>query len=246
MKINKEVLIFKDINEIADYVLEWWKELSEITVTGKGQFTAAISGGKTPVAFYQKLSTEKNLQWDKIHVFLVDERFVPYESGENNYHSINKTLLRHVAIPARNVHPILTSESSPQVSAKRYEKDLISYFKITGSKLPQFDLILLGMGEDGHTASLFPDTASVKEKKHLAIAVSPEGQGKKDRITITLPVINNARNIMFLITGKNKAKVVRDVIEGKNNLLPAAMVRPENGRLFFLLDESAGALLKKD
>jgi len=244
--VEENVFIFKDPDRLTDFFITQWRTLCDKAVRTGGQFTAALSGGRTTVIFYQKLSGEKSLPWDKTQIFMVDERFVPYESGENNYHTINRTLLRHVAIPARNVHPILTSENSPQASAKRYEEDLISWFKISGSRLPQFDLVLLGMGEDGHTASLFPEAQFLKEARRLAMPVSPLDKTKMDRITITLPVINNSRNVMFLVTGKNKSAIIKEVVERKNNLLPAAMVNPKHGRLLFLLDESAGALLKKN
>jgi 6-phosphogluconolactonase len=242
--VKGNISIFKTPDDLTHFLIARWKEICETAIKARGQFTAALPGGSTPVIFYQKLSAEKKLPWDKTHVFMVDERFVPYESGENNYHAINRTLLRHVAIPARNIHPILTSESSPEASAKRYEEDLVSWFKIAGARLPRFDLIVLGIGEDGHTASLFPGTRSLNETRRLAVAVSPLDRTKRERITITFPVINNAENVMFLATGKNKAKIVKDVIDGKNNSLPAVMVKPENGRLLFLLDESAGLLLK--
>jgi 6-phosphogluconolactonase len=241
--INKEIITLKNIDQIADYAVKKWAEISKKQIINKGCFTVALSGGKTPIALYQKLSDKKTLPWNKTHVFIVDERFVPYESDENNYHMINMTLLRHVNIPAKNVHPILTSELSPETSATKYEKDLISFFKSTQNKLLKFDLILLGIGEDGHTASLFPATPSLKEKEHLAVAVSPSDKAKKERITLTFPVINNAENIMFLAAGDNKAKVIKEVVERGNTLLPAAMVKPKNGNLFFILDKSAGSLL---
>lgn len=241
--MKRDILVIKNP---GDLLIAHWKKICEEAIRTRKQFTAALSGGRTPVIFYQRLSGEKNLPWDKTHIFIADERFVPYENEENNYHTINRSLLRHVAIPARNIHPILTFEISPGASAKRYEDDLISWFKITGSRFPRFDLILLGMGEDGHAASLFPGTTSLKETRRLAVAVSPTDKAKEERISITLPVINNAENVIFLVTGKNKANVVKEVIEGENDLLPAALVKPEKGRLLFLLDEAAGSLLTKD
>lgn len=240
---NKEVIIFKTIDDMADFVVKQWEVISREAIKERGQFTAALSGGRTPLVLYKKLSGEIKLPWDKTHIFMADERFVPYESGENNYHSISRILLRHVGIPGKNIHPVFTSEDSARASAKRYEGDLISFFRITGKKLPRFDLMLLGIGEDGHTASLFPDTSALQESKRLAAAVSPRDESIKERITLTLPVINNAANIMFMAAGRNKANIAREVIEGKNSLLPAALVKPGHGRLFFLLDEDAGALL---
>jgi 6-phosphogluconolactonase len=240
-KNRKEVIIFKTIDDMADFVVDQWKTISEKAIKNKKLFCVALSGGKTPVFLYKKLSHKKTLPWDKTHIFIVDERFVPYENEENNFHMINDALLSHVSIPKENVHAIATEEYTSQAAAEKYEMELLSFFK-NNTAPPQFDLILLGIGEDGHTASLFPGTPAVKEKKRFAVAAAPLDKIKNERITITLPVINNAENVMFLVTGGNKAKIVKEVIEGKNNLLPAAIVEPKNGRLFFLLDERAGSL----
>jgi 6-phosphogluconolactonase len=241
---NKKIIIFKTIDNIADFVIAQWKTISEKAIKEKKCFTVALSGGKTPVFLYKKLSHKRTLPWNKTHVFLTDERYVPYEDEENNLHMINNILLTRVSIPKENVHPISTSEVTPLESAERYEEDLISFFRIAETRFPNFDLILLGIGEDGHTASLFPETPSLKDTRHFAVTGTTKDKTKMDRITITLPVINKAENIIFLVTGGNKAKIVKDVIQGKNILLPAALVKPEKGNLFFLLDESAGALLK--
>lgn len=243
--MKREILIFKDMDGMSDFIVRKWTEISEHEIKNKGAFTVALSGGKTPVTLYRRLADEKSLPWSKTHAFLVDERFVPYESEENNYHMINRMLLRHVNIPAKNVHPIFTSELSPQTSAAKYEEELTSYFKSGHKNLPVFDLILLGIGEDGHTASLFPDSSALKEKNHLAVAVTPSETSKKERITITLPVINNAGHIFFLVAGENKTDSVKKVVDNKNASLPAAMVRPRNGKLLFLLDQSAGSLLSE-
>lgn len=227
---------------MSDFVIAQWETISAKAVKNKKRFCVALSGGKTPVFLYKKLSQKKTLPWDKTHIFMVDERFVPYESEENNFHMINNALLDDVSIHKKNVHAVATEEDTSQAAAEKYEMDLLSFFK-NNTEPPQFDLILLGIGSDGHTASIFPGTQAVKEKKHLAVAAAPLDKTKNERITITFPVINNAENVMFLVTGGNKAKIVKEVIDGKNYLLPASMVELENGRLFFLLDESAGALL---
>ncbi len=241
---NKEILIFKNVEQLSDFATEKWMNISEKAIKDKGCFTVALSGGKTPMTLYQKLANLKNsLPWDKTHIFLVDERFVPYEDKESNYNMINQTLLRHVKIPKENIHPISTKEDTPQASAIKYEEDLISYFKLSQGESLKFDLILLGIGEDGHTASLFPDSPSLKENKHLAIAITPSDTSKKERITLTFSVINNADNIIFLACGTNKAKIVKEVLEEENSLLPAAIVKPKKGKLVFLMDESAGSCL---
>lgn len=238
---NKEVLIFKSLNEAADHAVRKWTDIAEKTVNEKGFFSVALSGGKTPLVFFQKLAKEKKLPWSKTHVFMVDERFVPYHDENNNYRIINETLLRHVDIPAKNIHPILTTIETSQASALKYEKELNSFFR----SRPGFDLVLLGIGNDGHTASIFPGMPSLKEKKHLAIAVPPSGPIESERITLTFPIINEAENILFMATGDDKAPVIREVIEKEKSRLPAAMVKPGKYSPVFLLDESAASLLSK-
>jgi 6-phosphogluconolactonase len=158
---------------------------------------------------------------------------------------INELLLLHVGIPSKNIHPIITSSASAHDSASKYEDTLTTFLKKEAYSLPEFDFILLGIGDDGHTASLFPDTTLLKKSSGLVSAVFPEDASKKNRITLTLPVINNSRNIIFLASGINKASVMKEVIEDSNSQLPASMVRSEKGRLIFLLDETAGSLLSK-
>ena len=244
-KKNKEVLIFKNADEMSDFAISKWVEISEEAIKNKGRLEAAISGGKTPEKLYQKLSGFKRpLPWDKTHIFLVDERFVSHKSNESNYRMINQLLLKHVKIPKENIHPIPVEEKTSQAAAKKYEENLISYFKLARGGFPMFDLIFLGIGEDGHTASLFPDSPALKEPQHIAAAVMQEELSKHKRITLTFPVINNAKNIIFLVAGSNKAKVVKEILEEKNSVLPAARVKPKKGKLFFLLDKSAASYLK--
>jgi 6-phosphogluconolactonase len=242
---DKEILIFKDIAEISDYAVDKWTEIAENAIKERGVFTVALSGGRTPVDLYRKLAEKQTLPWNKTDVFMVDERFVPYESKENNFRMINELLLLHVGIPSKNIHPIITSSASAHDSASKYEDTLTTFLKKEAYSLPEFDFILLGIGDDGHTASLFPDTTLLKKSSGLVSAVFPEDASKKNRITLTLPVINNSRNIIFLASGINKASVMKEVIEDSNSQLPASMVRSEKGRLIFLLDETAGSLLSK-
>lgn len=236
---NKEVLIFRNLDEAADHAVMKWTEIAEKTVNDKGSFSVALSGGKTPTALFQKLAQNKNLPWNKTVVFMVDERFVPYQDENNNYRMINETFLRHVDIPAKNIHPILTTVETPQASVLKYEKELNCFFRSS----PGFDLVLLGIGNDGHTASLFPNAQALKEKKHPAVVVPPSGPIEAERMTLTLPAINTAANILFMAAGDDKATVIRNVLETKKSRLPAAMVRPRKGSIFFLLDEAAASLL---
>lgn len=237
------VLIFKGIDEISDFVIDRWLEIAADAIKKNGRFTVALSGGNTPAVLYRKIVELKDqFQWDRTHIFLVDERFVPYDDIESNFGMIKEMLLDRIDIPAENIHPVPITEDVGS-SAMLYESDLISYFNLTGSSLPRFDMMLLGVGKDGHTASLFPGSDALNEMKHLAAAVPRDDISKWARVTITLPVINNADNIYFMATGADKAKTVRDIIEHNECRLPAAIVKPENGAILFLVDEGAGSLL---
>jgi 6-phosphogluconolactonase len=235
--------IFDDKNEMADFMLTKWKELASESIREKGTFAAALSGGNTPCYFYLKLSEfRENSIWSKTHLFLVDERFVPLNDKESNYGMLSNLLLSKVNIPSENCHPIPVQEPSPEISAKKYEEQIRAFLKLEKERFPVFDLIMLGIGEDGHTASLFPGTEALKDRMRLASPVFLN-EVRHHRITLTLPVINNSRNLVFLATGRNKAEVIRRVIKEKDVSLPAAMIKPIKGRLSFLLDREAGSCL---
>jgi len=239
---KKKIFIFRAREKLYDFLIQKWKEISQEAIKKRGIFTVALSGGETPVEFYQRLADSKNrLAWDKTHIFLADERFVPFDHPDSNYGTIRANLLENVAIPEKNIHPV-TIDRNVEVSAKRYEEKLKKFFQLREEKLPEFDIIILGIGEDGHTASIFPGDSAPLETSHLSLAVHLDAS-QHDRVTLTLPVINRARNIAFLVLGQNKARIVKKVLEKPRNKLPASMVRPFNGRVFYLLDKSAGSLL---
>jgi 6-phosphogluconolactonase len=243
IKNRRRISIFDNTDEMSNYMVEQWKAICSETIREKNIFVAALSGGRTPRDFYRKLSPEKGIStWDKNHIFLVDERLVPFTDADSNYGMLDDLLLSRVNIPHGNRHFIPVKGSSPEALARKYEEDIKKFFRLQKSKFPEFDLIMLGIGRDGHTASLFPGAESLNEDKHLAVAVTPE-QAKYNRITLTLPVINSAKNIIFLARGREKAMIIKKVIEGKDVSLPATLVKPEKGRLVFLLDSEAGSLL---
>ncbi len=243
MNNNKEILIFENRDKLADSVLGKWREISGRAIKDRGRFTVAISGGKAPVGFYRKLAACKSdLPWDKTHIFLVDERFVPFDDAESNYGMIKDKFLNQVKIPAENVHPIATGEETPRAAAEQYERDLKMFFQLREGEFPVFDLIMLGIGEDGHTASLFPESSALVENKRLVVETELSTL-KYGRISLTLPVINKARKIIFLVAGGNAAGVFKKVIEEKNSRLPAAMVAPAEGELLFMVDKEANSLL---
>ena len=240
---NKEVFAFKKSENLINAVLEQWIVLSEKAIREENRFTIALSGGKTPVRLYKKLADSSfRFFWDKIHIFLADERFVALNHPESNYNMIKENLLDKVDIPKKNIHPIDIKETV-SISAEEYEKDIMGFFNLQKGELPIFDLIMLGTGQDGHTASLFSNDKAIYEKHRLANPVSLKSI-EHERVTLTLPVLNNARNIIFLVTGESKTEIVKEIIDGDNNL-PASMVKPENGKVFFMLDTQAGSGLER-
>ncbi|HDZ01233.1 MAG TPA: 6-phosphogluconolactonase [Nitrospirae bacterium] len=244
INIDKKTAVFENASDMSDFVVYKWKEMSRTAIKSKGRFDVALSGGTTPATLYQKLAdTDNAIDWDKTHIFIVDERFVPFNNDKSNYKMIRSTLLDNIEIPKQNVHPVPTSGDSPSAAALTYEQDLTSHFDLSQNKLPEFDLILLGIGEDGHTASLFPNSPALDVTEHLTASVSPEDLAKQERITLTFPVINNAKNVFFLVSGTNKAEVIDKIINGNDRSLPAANVNPAIGELFFLLDKDAASLL---
>ncbi|UCH06067.1 MAG: 6-phosphogluconolactonase [Deltaproteobacteria bacterium] len=237
------IFIFDNNEGVADFAVTKWIEISSEAIVDKGYFSAALSGGKTPVAFYKRLAVSKDiLSWDRTRLFFADERFVPPSHDESNYGLIEKHLLRQVSILDENVHRIQTEGITLEQSARRYEEDIRSFFRIEGGAVPQFDLIMLGIGEDGHTASLFPGKSSLHERVRLAIPVTAN-KFPHERITLTLPVINNARNIMFLVSGRTKAKALKEILENKESRLPASHVHLEQGMVYFMIDQPAASLL---
>jgi 6-phosphogluconolactonase len=240
---DSKIRVLQDKETVAEFAINTWIELSTASVAEKGVFTVALSGGRTPIDFYQHLvACPHPLPWDRTHIFFADERFVPPDNKASNYRMINEHLLSRIPIPKNNIHPIMTEGVSLEESANNYEADIRTFFKIGGNDIPIFDLIMLGLGEDGHTASLFPGTAALQETKRLAIPVIADAS-PPERITLSLRVINNAKNICFLVTGEDKAFALKEIIKNKDSTLPAALVKPTQGTVLFLIDQAAASLL---
>jgi 6-phosphogluconolactonase len=243
MDQRRRVHTFGNQEEISAFLQQRWKEVSTESIRRKGFFAVALSGGNTPVPFYRSMAeTRIDLPWEKTHLFLADERFLPLDHPDSNYRLLKQTVLNMRQLPPENVHPVPVDTAGLQDSAERYEQDLIRFFNASPGRLPCFDLILLGIGEDGHTASLFPGSAALNEGSRFAAPVVLDSV-RHHRITLTLPVINHADNVLFLVTGENKASVVRKVVCREDLSLPASRVRPESGNLDFILDEDAGSQL---
>jgi 6-phosphogluconolactonase len=213
--------------------------LARSTAKSKGRFSVALAGGNTPKQLYRVLASDVGfrLPWEQIHLFWGDERFVPVDDPLSNYRMVKEELLDSIRIPASNIHMISTDFADSDAAALSYEQHLCSFF---GSAVPSFDLILLGMGSDGHVASLFPGTPALAEKEKRVIAVRVEAIPPV-RISLTLPVINAANRIMVLVTGKKKNAAVQQALgygKSGNSILPGALLRPA-GELHWMLDREA-------
>jgi 6-phosphogluconolactonase len=204
-----------------------------------GYCTLILSGGSTPAGIYKTLaeSYKTTIDWTNVHFFWGDERTVPPDHEDSNYRMAYDSLLSKIPIPESNIYRI-PAEQRPADAAALYEDTIASFFGT--DDLPVFDIILLGLGEDGHTASLFPDTGAVEEKDKLVQSVYVE-KLNTHRITLSLPVINNARSVIFLVSGKSKAGVTEEILSGRNKTYPAAQVQPTHGELIWLLDQDANA-----
>lgn len=218
-------------------------------VSAQGRFTAALSGGKTPVALYDLLAKDpfaSQIPWARVHLFWGDERCVPLDHVDSNYRLVRERLINHVPIPPANVHR-MPGEMDPVEAAARYEGQLREFFAPHGGGFPVFDLILLGLGEDGHTASLFPGTRALRESARWVAGHYVDAQ-KGWRITLTPPVINAARIVAFIVAGAGKAAVVKEILGGplRPDTLPAQVVRPAGGDLVWMLDREAAALLNEE
>jgi len=217
-------------------------------VQASGRFTVALSGGSTPRALYGLLALDQAMRrevpWDKVHFFWGDERQVPPDHADSNYRMAHAQLLSKVPVPEVNVRRIQGEQRDAELSARQYERTLQGFFQLSPGQLPRFDLVLLGLGDDGHTASLFPGTTAVHETQRL-VAANWVGKLHTHRITLTVPVFNNAACVIFLVAGGDKATALRAVLEGvpEAERLPAQRIRPRDGELVWLVDRAAARLL---
>lgn len=242
------VRVFRNAGELARKAAQEVVLIARHAVRRQGTCTLALSGGSTPRRFWVTLSRPpfvKKFPWKTTHFFWGDERWVKPRHPRSNYRVFADSVLNTVQIPDQNIHPVDTELKNPSDSARRYEERIDSHFRLRGQKKPRFDLILLGLGEDGHVASLFPGTDALRENRRFVRVGSPKGK-RDPRITLTLPVINNAACVIFLVTGSEKKDILRRVLEKKRprNPLPAQMVNPSDGSLFWFVDREAASLLK--
>jgi 6-phosphogluconolactonase len=244
--MNKQV--YKDAGTLSRELAEWITSLIEEKLQIQPRFCLALSGGSTPKRLHELLASppyRERIDWKKIHIFFGDERGVPLEDERNNARMAFDTLLDKVDIPKNQIH-IMQTGLGPEKAAAEYEKLLQQYFGGNEQSLPRstFDLILLGMGDDGHTLSLFPGTPVIHEEKKWVVAYFLSAQDMY-RITITKNIANRAQYIVFMVSGSGKANALHEVLEGQYNpdLYPAQVIEPVQGELHFFLDEAAAAKL---
>ena len=234
-----ELMIAKDPDELSRELAGWMTGYIRKVLEKKNFFSLVLSGGDTPKKLYQVLGTDpfkKNIEWDRIHFFWGDERLVPFSDERNNAKMVFDHLLSHVPAAREQVH-VINTDREPLIAAAEYEKLLKDYFK---ESKHSFDLVLLGLGDNAHTLSLFPGYDVILEKKHWVRAFYL-GEQKMYRITLTAPVINAASEIAFVVSGEGKAVAMRHVLEESHDpgIYPAQAIKPVNGGLFWWVDEAA-------
>jgi 6-phosphogluconolactonase len=215
-------------------------------VAERGRFTIALSGGSTPKSMYTLIAANAatTLPWDRMFFFFGDERHVPPDDPDSNYRMAKESLLAKVPVPSANIFRIPAENPDADAAAEMYEQTLRKFFALAPGEFPRFDLILLGIGPDGHTASLFPETAALQEKTRLVVANWVE-KLNTSRITLTLPVLNHARCVAFLVSGIDKAAALHEILEGNApaEKYPSKLVQPSEGKLIWFVDRAAASEL---
>ena len=207
-------------------------------------FTIALSGGTTPRYLYTLLATDavfkEKIPWGKVHFFWGDERHVPPDHPDSNYRMAHEAIFSRVRIPPENIHRVASELADAGSVAQAYEKELFDFFGLKRGELPRFDCILLGMGPDGHTASLFPATSALAEREHLIVANWVKAY-QAYRITFTVPLINNAGFVVFLVSGDDKSETLKQVLkkDARGSRFPAQLIRPAHGKLLWIVDRAA-------
>jgi 6-phosphogluconolactonase len=244
--MTSDVRVCADVNELSLRSAELAVTAINDAVRHHGRCALVLAGGTTPRTLYGLLAGRfrDEIPWARVHVFWSDERYVPADDRDSNYRMARETLLDHVPCPAGNVHPMPTSSASPDAAARDYERTLGDYF---GADWPRFDLVLLGLGEEGHTASLFPESPAVREQARWVVAVNVAATPPV-RLTLTLPILTRAANIYVLAAGTKKAGALHHVLAGTPdpNVYPAAGLRSTKGTLIWWVDRDAAAWAQLD
>jgi 6-phosphogluconolactonase len=245
--MNADVRVYESLYRMSRAAADWIVNSVECTLDARGRYLIALSGGSTPLELYQLLSEEpytSDIDWTRIVFFWSDERCVSSESPDSNYHQAMMAFIERLPVPLGNIHRVL-GEKGSQAAAPAYEETLLRYAD-SGQSIPVFDLILLGLGEDGHTASIFPGSPLETFENKLAVGTQTLIDGKpSERVTMTPRLINAARAVIFMVSGEKKAEAARVTLKGPKDLLhlPAQRISPQSGELIWMLDSAAARLL---
>ncbi len=244
--MQAETKVFSNRQEISSAAAERWLEIYHESVARQGFFCVALAGGSTPRDLYRTIATpaiSSQLDWQRVHLFFGDERTVPPDHPDSNYRMARETLLDHVPIPESNVHRIETELADPELAAGRYQELLVEIVPRSQGGVPQFDLILLGIGPDGHTASLFPETDILQQRERFVAAVNVK-QKATWRVSLTFPVLDCARHLLFLVAGADKQQIVRQLLDDScpGARYPVQMLQPSGSVEFYLDSAAAGTV----
>lgn len=243
MRVTRHIELYATPFEVAEHCAEHFVTAAKAAIDARGRFSVAFAGGATPRLLYEHLAEryQNEIEWEKVFAFWGDERCVPLDHPDSNYRMVRETLLDHVVIPTFHIFPMMTSDD-PQRSAVNYEGTLREFFGDAPSTT--FDLLLLGMGDDGHTASLFPHTSALQAQQEWVVAHFVD-KAKGWRLTLTAPFLNLARQTLVLVTGKTKAERLKEVLSGEYdpNRLPIQRIIPIQGDITWAVDRAAGSAL---
>jgi 6-phosphogluconolactonase len=242
---NPDIVICDDRDALNVEIANRFVAIAHDAIAARGRFNVALSGGSTPKALFELLATDAwlgKVDWANTHLFWGDERFVPQDHSDSNYRMTREALISKIDIPEGNVHRVKTEAGTPDEVAVMYADTLRTQFGLEAMGVPRFDLMHLGLGDDGHTASMFPGTTAMHETERLVVAVWVE-KFKQHRITTTPVVINNAAEVQFLVAGASKKEILPQVLHGpyEPDRLPSQTVKPHSGVLRWLLDRDAAA-----
>jgi len=247
--VEPEVVVLPDLAAVAAGAAERVATICARAVASRGACAVALSGGETPKLLYARLAAEPyrgRIPWQRLHVFWGDERCVPPDDPRSNYRMAYETLLAKVPVPVEHIHRMPADTADHKAAAAAYAATLRAVVPVTADGWPRFDLVLLGLGDNAHTASLFPRTEALRERERAVVAQFIEDAGMW-RMTLTVPVLTHAAEILFLVSGASKAEAVRAALEGPADPddVPAALIRPVDGRVTWLLDAPAASRLTR-
>jgi len=249
---KREIRLFPDATPLTRRAAEEFVHAATTAVAESGSFTVALAGGSTPKALYALLVDDQafrsRIPWDKMHVFFGDERHVPPDDKDSNFRMATEAMIAKSPLKPEQVTRIKGEYPDAEKAALEYQQALRAYFKLQEGELPRFDLVLLGMGEEGHTASLFPGTKALHSTPERFVVHNWVGKLYTERITLTAPAINHANQVIFLVTRADKALALKAVLEGpyEPEQLPAQLIQPASGKLLWLVDQAAGKMLSAE